>query len=399
MSLLAALRAPEVRLAFRVTVAGTAALAMARLFNLPQGYWAVITAIMVMQASIGGSLKAALDRFAGTLSGAAWGALVATFGLHDTLLHLCLTLAVALAPLAWLAARYPVCKLAPVTAVIVLLTSGGGTQSSFMLALDRVFEIVIGNVIGLAVALFVFPARAHGVVLTTAARVADLCADMLDVLLDPDLADDVRQGLSKRHAQLWAALRPLDTAAEEAQRERRTWLGDQRDPAPLVRTLTRVRHDLVMVGRATSSRAPSGVAAAQRLEGPQAEVRRQGVLFLRHAAMALRAPSALHGQGQIPPVEPVQAATHAYLDMVQTLRAEGVLRELPRGVTGQIYTLSFALEQLSQDLADLHARAEEMIPPARHQDKTPEEAAVPAGVEPVATQPPAAPSQDTPSPG
>ncbi|EGY00966.1 hypothetical protein AZA_42693 [Nitrospirillum viridazoti Y2] len=123
------------------------------------------------------------------------------------------------------------------------------------------------------------------------------------------------------------------------------------------------------------------------------------MMFLRHAAMALRAPSALHGQGQIPPVEPVQAATHAYLDMVQTLRAEGVLRELPRGVTGQIYTLSFALEQLSQDLADLHARAEEMIPPARHQDKTPEEAAVLAGVEPVATQPPAAPSQDTPSPG
>ncbi|MBB6255339.1 putative membrane protein YccC [Nitrospirillum iridis] len=71
MKLPPALRAPELRLAFRVTVAGTAALAMARLFNLPQGFWAVITAIMVMQASIGGSLKAAVDRFAGTLSGAA----------------------------------------------------------------------------------------------------------------------------------------------------------------------------------------------------------------------------------------------------------------------------------------------------------------------------------------
>ncbi|WP_049974437.1 FUSC family protein [Azospirillum sp. B4] len=394
MTLLAALRAPELRLAFRVTVAGTAALAMARLFNLPQGYWAVITAIMVMQASIGGSMKAALDRFAGTLSGAAWGALVATFGPHDTLVHLCLTLAAALAPLAWLAARYPVCKLAPVTAVIVLLTSVGGAQSSFMLALDRVLEIVMGNVIGLGVALFILPSRAHDVVLTTAARVTDLCADMLEVLLDPDMTEDMRQGISKRHAQLWAALRPLDTAAEEAQRERRTWLGDQRDPAPLVRTLTRVRHDLVMVSRATGSRAPSGVAAAQRLEGPQAEVRRQGVLFLRRAAMAMRTPSALHGQEQIPPVEPVQAATHAYLDMVQTLRAEGVLRELPRGVTGQIYTLSFALEQLSQDLTDLHARAEETIPPVRRGEKAAEVTAVMAGAEPPA----AAPPQETPPP-
>ncbi|MEE3622719.1 FUSC family protein [Nitrospirillum sp. BR 11752] len=379
MTMMAVLRAPELRLAFRVTVAGVAALAMARLVNLPQSYWAVITAIMVMQTSIGGSLKAALDRFAGTLAGAAWGALVASVGLRDSPLHLCLTLAVALAPLAWLAARHPVFKLAPVTATIVLLTSASSTQSSLALAMDRVFEIVIGNIVGLAVALFVLPSRAYGTVLTTAARVTDLCADMLDALLDPALPEEVRQGLSKRHAQLWAALRPLDTAVEEAQRERRTWLGDQRDPAPLVRTLTRVRHDLVMVGRATADRAASDGAAARRLEGPQADVRRQGVLFLRHAATALRT------QGQAPDIEPVQAAARAYLDTVQALRAEGVLRELPRGVTGQIYTLSFALEQLTQDLTDLHARAAEMSPPPRHGRK-PGATAVPQPAEPPAAR-------------
>ncbi|MDZ5648693.1 FUSC family protein [Nitrospirillum sp. BR 11828] len=388
---MATLRAPELRLAFRVTVAGVAALAMARLVNLPQSYWAVITAIMVMQTSIGGSLKAALDRFAGTLAGAAWGALVASVGLRDSPLHLCLTLAVALAPLAWLAARHPVFKLAPVTATIVLLTSASSTESSLALAMDRVFEIVIGNIVGLAVALFVLPSRAYGTVLTTAARVADLCADMLDALLDPALPDEVRQGLSKRHAQLWAALRPLDTAVEEAQRERRTWLGDQRDPAPLVRTLTRVRHDLVMVGRATADRAASDGAAARRLEGPQGDLRRQGVLFLRHAATALRA----QGQAsptQAPDIEPVQAAARAYLDTVQTLRAEGVLRELPRGVTGQIYTLSFALEQLTQDLTDLHARTAEMIPPPRHgQGIATDRKADAAAVQPTAVPPTAEP--------
>ncbi|MBB6255338.1 putative membrane protein YccC [Nitrospirillum iridis] len=291
---------------------------------------------------------------------------MATFGPHDTLAHLCLTLAAALGPLAWVAARYPVCKLAPVTAAIVLLSSAGGAHSSFTLALDRVLEIIIGTIIGLGVALFVLPSRAHGAVLDAAARVTDLCADMLDVLLDPELTADARQGIPKRHAQLGAALRPLDTAAEEAQRERRTWLGDQRDPAPLVRTLTRIRHDLVMVSRATANQPASGNAAARRLYETQAGVRRQGVWFLRHAALALRT------QGQPPAIEPVQAATQAYLDMVQTLRAEGVLRELARGVTGQIYTLSFAVEQLAQDLADLHARADEMRPPARMADKKPE---------------------------
>ncbi|MDE1146565.1 MAG: FUSC family protein [Azospirillaceae bacterium] len=362
MTLPAFLRASELRLAFRVTVAGTAALATARVFHLPQGYWAVITAIMVMQASIGGSMKAAMDRFAGTLSGAAWGAVVATFGRHDNTADICLTLAAAIAPLAWVAARNPMYKLAPVTAIIVVLTSAGSTENSFMLALDRVLEIIIGNVIGLAVALFVLPSRAHGVVLTAAAKVVDLSADMLDTLLDPDLTDEGRQGVPKRHAQLWGALRPLETAAEEAQRERRTWLGDQYDPAPLVRTLTRLRHDLVMVSRATANRGAEGTAG-KRLDPTQAEVRVLGVEFLKGVAASLRSKTAP------PDIEPVRAATRAYLDMVQTLRSEGVLRELPRGVTGQIFTLSFALEQMAQDLGDLHARVDEVKPATRREDK------------------------------
>jgi uncharacterized membrane protein YccC len=61
--------AAELKLALRVTIAGTLAFAVTRFFDLPQGYWAVITAVVVMQASVGGSLKAAVERFTGTLAG------------------------------------------------------------------------------------------------------------------------------------------------------------------------------------------------------------------------------------------------------------------------------------------------------------------------------------------
>ena len=47
-------RLAELKLAMRVTIAGTLASPSRRVFDLPQGYWAAITAVVVMQASVGG---------------------------------------------------------------------------------------------------------------------------------------------------------------------------------------------------------------------------------------------------------------------------------------------------------------------------------------------------------
>src|SRR5579863_4825869 len=63
----------EFRLAARTTIAALLSFAAARLLHLPQVYWAVLTAAIVMQANLGGSIKATIDRLAGTLGGAAWG--------------------------------------------------------------------------------------------------------------------------------------------------------------------------------------------------------------------------------------------------------------------------------------------------------------------------------------
>ena len=58
--------AAALRLCFRMTVAGLLAYVLAELFALPQGYWAVFSAVIVMQASVGGSVKATIDRVIGT---------------------------------------------------------------------------------------------------------------------------------------------------------------------------------------------------------------------------------------------------------------------------------------------------------------------------------------------
>mgnify|MGYP002382466139 CR=1 FL=1 len=58
-------RRPEAIQALRMTASSLAAFALATLLHLPQGFWAVITALIVTQANVGGSLKAAFDRFVG----------------------------------------------------------------------------------------------------------------------------------------------------------------------------------------------------------------------------------------------------------------------------------------------------------------------------------------------
>ena len=55
-------RLAELKLALRVTIAGTLAYAVTKLLDLPQGYWAVITAVVVVQASVGGSASAVSTR-------------------------------------------------------------------------------------------------------------------------------------------------------------------------------------------------------------------------------------------------------------------------------------------------------------------------------------------------
>jgi uncharacterized membrane protein YccC len=60
------------RHATRMTVAAVLAFATAWAFALPEGYWVVISAIVVMQSSLGGTLGASLDRLMATVAGEQW---------------------------------------------------------------------------------------------------------------------------------------------------------------------------------------------------------------------------------------------------------------------------------------------------------------------------------------
>jgi uncharacterized membrane protein YccC len=341
-------RAAEIRLASRITIAACIAFGLARLFALPQGYWVVITAVLIIQASVGGSLKAALDRLGGTLAGAAYGALVSILIPHATLPGLAGAIAVATGPMALLAAIKANFKVAPVTALIVLLPTAGNTAPPLLYAFDRILEIGLGNIVGIAVSLLVLPARAHALLINAGARVARLNADLMKALIGGLTTDEGRTGLAAIHARIRAALRQAEAAADEASRERKSHLTDMPDPEPLVRSLYRVRHDLVMIGR----------AAAKPLPEPFAARLLPRLLALRDGALALLTglADALGAGKQAPSGEALDTALKSFAADVDL-----TMKDRPPGDdVGRVFALRFSFEQLAQDLRDLGERINEL---------------------------------------
>jgi len=345
-------RSAEGKLALRVTIAAALAYAVTRIFDLPQGYWAVITAVVVVQASVGGSLKAAVERFSGTLAGAVYGGLVAAVMPHGSDLSLGLAIVAAVFPLALLAAVRLAFRVAPITSLIMLLPPTGQAIGPLASALDRVMEITLGNVVGVAVSLLVLPARAHTLMTEAAAKAVSLNAGLLSAFIEELTAGPKgRTALQTLHPQIRSALKKAEAAAEEAARERRSHLTEAPDPEPLIRTLYRVRHDLVMIGRAASNPLPAPVL--DRLKPTLTALHEATRDLLLDLAEALR-----HRK---PP--PGDAAFRAALDVftreAEALRSDALVRDLPAHSFGQVFALSFAFEQFRKNLTDLLARTEE----------------------------------------
>ena len=107
-------RRTQLRLCLRVTVAALASFVLAQLFTIPlAGLWAVLTAVVVTQMSLGGSLKATIEYSVGTLGGAVYAGTIATLVPHYDEISLLAVLALAVAPLALLAAVDPHFRVGP----------------------------------------------------------------------------------------------------------------------------------------------------------------------------------------------------------------------------------------------------------------------------------------------
>jgi hypothetical protein len=205
--------------------------------------------------------------------------------------------------------------------------------------------VMVGAVCGLLASFFVLPSRAQSQLRVSAARTLDLIAAALSELLagltrglDNDALHRIQDGIG-------TAVAGLNATGAEAERERAARLSSGPDTGPLLRTVLRLRHDLVMIGRAAVMPLPADLQV--RLDAPLARLSETMAGYLRGAAGALRS-----GIGA-PAIWPVRNALQAYAAAVAGLRSEGLTRGLPGEVAERFFALGFVLEQMRQNLRDL----------------------------------------------
>lgn len=144
--------------ALRTALASTVALLLTQSVGLEHGYWAVISTIIVMQANLGGSIRAGIRRIVGTTVGAIVGIVfLQIVGQTWWGLGLAVFCTIALSALAMKAQE--TFRMAGVTTTIVILAWPGG-QAPLWFGLERCGEILIGVGIAMVFSLLLWPSRA-----------------------------------------------------------------------------------------------------------------------------------------------------------------------------------------------------------------------------------------------
>lgn len=127
--------------------------------HLPEGFWAVMSALIVVRPTMGSTLGAGWDRVRGTFVGAVMGLAGVWLEHHGAGSAAAILGMVTL--VAFASAVVPGMRSAPLSALIVLTSSGVAGQYAFDMALMRVLEIAIGVTAGLGVSLFGLAAQAR----------------------------------------------------------------------------------------------------------------------------------------------------------------------------------------------------------------------------------------------
>lgn len=134
-----------------VVIAFTAVvcLCLAQWFKLPQGYWAVMSSIIVMQSNVQETINASLNRLFGTAIGAIIGGIfLDLYGVHVWVFGVAVMTVVLICIFLNLKQSY---RLAGVTVAIILLVNH--IESPWMTAFHRFLEVSLGVVVALLVSL------------------------------------------------------------------------------------------------------------------------------------------------------------------------------------------------------------------------------------------------------
>lgn len=339
----------ELYFCLRVTVAALLTFVVGRILQLPLVLWAVLTSVLLTQMSVGKSVKATIDYFAGTLGGAIYAGAISLLIPQGTDAGLLAALAAAIAPLALLSAVLPRYAAAPSTALIVVVVPTLTHASPLASAIDRVEEVALGAVVALVVSLVVLPARARDMAKLSGAAMLEAIAEATRPVFEGFTRPTDRQAAKKLYASIATAYAKFEVAGVEAGHERMSFLAA--DPASELErlrvALLRLRHDLIMTGRAAAEPLTETIAA--RLKTSLAALATVIEEQLRINARLLRKGGAAAAG------EDWEIAFDTFHNEIVALRTEGLFRPMAETEVQNIFALAFAIEQWRRDLKELES--------------------------------------------
>jgi uncharacterized membrane protein YccC len=150
--------ASAIKQGIKTGLAGTITYAIYAGWHLHQGYWAVFSALLVTQANIGASWRAALYRTIGSTSGAIAAALLLpVMGRGAT--QAAIAIFILASFFAYLTALHPSFTAAGFTAALILVF--GGIEEPWHVAWLRVAYTLLGALVAFAVSALVWPVQAR----------------------------------------------------------------------------------------------------------------------------------------------------------------------------------------------------------------------------------------------
>ena len=176
-------------------VAAVLAYAVASFFNLKYGYWAALSAVIVMQVYVADSVQMCLYRLSGTAVGAAIGmAAILLFPETPAMTVLALFLSVTFcAYMTRFNVRY---RMAAITVCIVVLAGTTDQDNRLVFGMLRVMEIALGVASAFLVSIVLWPLRAGTALKTRLKARFNDCAGHYETIMNAFLA--MQSGLDAR---------------------------------------------------------------------------------------------------------------------------------------------------------------------------------------------------------
>ncbi|WP_119461246.1 FUSC family protein [Rhodospirillaceae bacterium SYSU D60014] len=330
-----------VRLAIQTGLAGLATFAIGHALGVSELSWAVISALFVVQASIGGTLAAAAGRIIGAALGAVLGLAWMLAGGTETIFLTGLGIVLAGATTAYISGIKPTLRYGAVTSAIIILSP---SSDPFAQAWHYAAAIGLGVVIGTLASVLVFPWSARRGVDEELGRAVRRCGDLLAACLGALMGRDANK-LAPIHSDIRQALGDAQAAAGPSRKERLRRASNAPEPEALIRAVERLWHALLLIDRTDTGPLPE--APRRRLE-PYLEAATEACC----AYLADLGEAIASGDRPDPP-ELVHQRLEALQAALEEIRRERVTVPLPGQEAERVFTLIFAFDQLNQDIADL----------------------------------------------